>query len=54
MFEPIGADEMTEDLVRSFKELLERMAAQNAQFSEEEVAEDVTAAIQSVRDSKSP
>jgi prevent-host-death family protein len=32
------------EVVRRFKDLLSRMAAQNAQFSDEEIAEDIAAA----------
>lgn len=46
---PNGNEEETEAMVQRFKELLGRLAVQNAQFSDEEVAEDVAAVLQSVR-----
>jgi len=46
----IRADE--EGILRRFDDLLARMAAAHARFSEEEVAEDVAAAVRDVRKRK--
>jgi len=47
-------DSKDKDPARAFRELLDRMTTLNAQFSEEEVAEDVAAEIRRVRAEKGP